>query len=79
MRTNAGYEIINSFRFDEKHEIVLGRAYSKYSGTRYVTWECLNGDNYFWGHYTEDYLDAYEDFAERIMKHVQELKELRIW
>ena len=50
VRTNAGYTIIETVRIDEHLEIVLGRMETSL-GTMYVTWQCSDGDNYFWGHY----------------------------
>ena len=31
----------------------------------YVTWECKNGDNYFWGHYMDSRGAAEKDLLER--------------
>ena len=45
-RTNAGYTITDSI-FIGKAEFVIGHNPS--FSTPYVTWECKDGDNYFWG------------------------------
>ena len=52
-RTNAGYTITDSV-FIGNVEFVIGHNPS-YS-TPYVTWECKNGDNYYWGHYIKEVL-----------------------
>ena len=67
-RMNAGYEIINSITVG-KSEIVLG--YNENASSKYVTWQCTNGDNYFWGHYIDDKLKAQRDFLERGLKEIE--------
>lgn len=61
MRTNSGYEIISAIRISETEEIVLGHMKSKLCGDMYVTWDCTYGDNYFWGHYFNDFAEARND------------------
>lgn len=65
MRTNAGYEIIASIRINETEEIVLGYMKSKICGDMYVTWDCTYKDNYFWGHYFNDFEEARNDMILR--------------
>ena len=67
-RMNAGYEIINAIKIGEG-EIVL--AQNEKAPSRYVTWECFNGDSYNWGHYSDDLLTAQKDFLERGLKKVR--------
>ncbi len=50
-RTNADYLITDSIHIG-KTEFVIGENQTRF-GTMYVTWECKNGDNYFWGHYMD--------------------------
>lgn len=50
-RTNADYLITDSIHIG-KTEFVIGENQTRF-GTMYVTWECKNGDNYFWGHYIQ--------------------------
>jgi len=65
-RTNAGYTIIETARVNSRLEIVLGRMETSL-GTMFVTWQCLNGDNYFWGHYFRDnHTAARRDLEERL-------------
>ena len=65
-RTNAGYTIIETARVNERLEIVLGRMETSL-GTMFVTWQCLNGNNYFWGHYFNGDPDAARsDMRERL-------------
>lgn len=51
-RVNEGFEIIKSEYYNERYEIVLGQLRAE-SGNiiLYVTWECMNEQSYFWGHY----------------------------
>ena len=48
MRTNAGYTITDSVHIG-KAEFVIGEMPN--APAPFVTWECKNGNNYFWGHY----------------------------
>lgn len=34
----------------------------------WATWECRNGNDFFWGHYFETELDARRDYHERLAK-----------
>ena len=61
-RKNAGYIITNSITIGES-EIVLGVHETK--PNMFVTWECDNKTNYYWGHYTSSLLAAQKDFCER--------------
>lgn len=61
-RTNAGYTITDSI-FIGKAEFVIGHNPS--FSTPYVTWECKDGDNYFWGHYLTERKAPERDLLER--------------
>ena len=61
-RKNAGYIITNAITIGES-EIVLGVHETK--PNMFVTWECANKNNYFWGHYFTSLLAAQKDFCER--------------
>ena len=61
-RKNAGYIITNSITIGES-EIVLGVHETK--PNMFVTWECANKNNYFWGHYITDRAAAERDLLER--------------
>ena len=65
MRRNQGYIITHSFRYNAKMELVLAETETTH-GTKYVTWECIDGNNYFWGHYFTDKRKAMIDFAVRL-------------
>ena len=65
MRLHAGYKIIYSSQIDHTTEIVLG--WDIMNGM-YVTWMCIDRNNYFWGHYFRDEVDALLDLADRIRK-----------
>ncbi|MDD4509296.1 MAG: hypothetical protein PHY23_00010 [Oscillospiraceae bacterium] len=62
-RINAGYVITDSV-FIGDSEFVIG-ANSTSLGTMYVTWQCKDGDNYFWGHYLSDRRAAEKDLLDR--------------
>lgn len=65
-RTNAGYAITDSVHVGDA-EFVLGEKETKF-GTMCVTWQCRDGDNYFWGHYFDDRGAAEEDLQERVAR-----------
>ncbi|MBE7048464.1 MAG: hypothetical protein E7393_03720 [Ruminococcaceae bacterium] len=67
-RTNEGYIITNSITIGES-EIVLG-VHEK-QPNMFVTWECSNKNNYYWGHYKIDLLAAQRDFCERALDKVR--------
>lgn len=62
MRVNAGFVIVATHRIDSETEVVLG---VNEELTQYVTWECKDGSNYYWGHYGVDFLKAAKDFKRR--------------
>ena len=61
-RKNGGYTIIQSLMIGNA-EFVMG--YNLKASTLYVTWECKDGNNYFWGHYIMDRHNAERDLLER--------------
>ena len=61
-RVNAGYTITDTIHIGAT-EFVLGE--HTIAPSRYVTWECRNGSNYYWGHYMSDRLDAVKDLLDR--------------
>ena len=61
-RINAGYTITDSIQIGAI-EFVLGEHAT--APSRYVTWECRDGSNYYWGHYMDDGLSAVKDLLER--------------
>ncbi len=64
LRTNENYTIIWAIRLNDTTEVVLGILKNeKY--TMYVTWECKNGDHYYWGHYFDNPEKAEEDLLNR--------------
>ena len=77
MRTNAGYNIIKSIQLPNV-KFVLGEKANE-RGTKYVTWRCPNGSDYYYGHYIEDRasatIDLYERAQEEITFIISQLKE----
>ena len=65
-RTNAGYTITDSITIGNA-EFVIGENKTS-MGTQYVTWECKDGDNYFWGHYMTQRRNAEKDLLERAQR-----------
>ena len=61
-RINEGYIITDSIHVGET-EFVFGKLDSNIP--MYVTWACKGGDNYYWGHYFNDPLDAKKDLLIR--------------
>ena len=67
-RKNAGYIIKNSITIGES-EIVLGVHETR--PDMFVTWECKDKNDYFWGHYSTSLLSAQKDFCERALDKVR--------
>ena len=70
-RINAGYEIFDSIEIG-KAEFVVGK--NIYAPSQYVTWECSNSDNYFWGHYFSDRSEALRDMYSRAEAEISFIK-----
>ena len=68
MRENQGYIITDSIRIGDA-EFVVGELAA--APNSYVTWECKNGEDYFWGHYFSDRLAAKRDLLERAGRELQ--------
>lgn len=71
MRTNAGFVITNAIPVGNK-EIVLG--VNMKNAQSFVTWECKEGTDYYWGHYTDNLLKATRDLCQRVMGEVDYLE-----
>ncbi len=67
-RKNAGYIITNQITIGDS-EIVLG--VHETVPNQFVTWECTDKNNYFWGHYFSNLLSAQKDFCARGLDKVQ--------
>lgn len=61
-RENAGYVIVEALHIG-KAEFVIGE--NPKAPAPYVTWECKDGSNYFWGHYLMTRESAEADLLER--------------
>lgn len=61
-RINEGYAITDSIQVG-KTEFVFGKLDGKVP--MYVTWACKGGNNYYWGHYFSDLLEAKKDLLGR--------------
>ena len=61
-RINEGYVITDSIHIGET-EFVFGKL--DHQIPMYVTWACKGGDNYYWGHYFRDPLEAKKDLLDR--------------
>ena len=70
-RNNAGYEIFDSIKIG-KAEFVVGK--NIHAPSQYVTWECSNGNNYFWGHYFSDRSEALRDMYSRAEAEISFIK-----
>ncbi len=61
-RTNIGYKIIDSIHIAGT-EFVIG--YNPKASVPYAIWECLNGDNFYLGHYVNDRTAAERNLLKR--------------
>ena len=61
-RIKSGYTIIQCVSVGNT-EFVLGE--NQKAPDPYVTWECRNETNYYWGHYFGSYFRARTDLFER--------------
>lgn len=73
-RMNQGYEIIDS-RTVGNREFVIG--HHPTAPNPYVCWHCKNGDDYFWGYYTNELSDARDKMRERVENAARDLRESR--
>ena len=71
-RTNAGFVITTSIPVGNA-EFVLG--VNMKNPNSFVTWECKNKTDYFWGHYTDSLLKATKDLCQRAMDEVLYLEQ----
>lgn len=62
-RENEGYVITDSMHIGSA-EFVIGQMDTRF-GTMYVTWQCKDRDNYFWGHYLNSRQAAEQDLLTR--------------
>ncbi len=74
-RINEGYVITDSIHVEET-KFVLGKLDNKIP--MYVTWACKGGDNYYWGHYFSDPLDAKKDLLDRAGEELEFQMERRV-
>lgn len=72
-RENAGYIITESIMV-KNTEFVLGE---EPKTGMCVTWECRNGTDYYWGHYTENRYEALKDLCERAIKEIDHLSTIQ--
>ena len=73
-RSNQGYEIIESCTIGST-ELVIG--HNPKAPNPYVCWYCKGGDNYFWGHYFSDLLEAKKDLLGRANEELEYQMERR--
>ena len=69
MRENAGYKIVKGILLPNC-EFVLGEKQTA-SGTKYVTWRCINFTDYYYGHYIESLDAATRDLYERAKEEIE--------
>lgn len=61
------YETYNATAGEDLH-IVLMR--NEKTGM-YVTWECRNSDDFFWGHYFNSFVEAKLDYHKRLAENYE--------
>lgn len=76
LRTNAGFVITSAIPVGNK-EFVLGvnMKNAQSNVQSFVTWECKDKNDYFWGHYSNSLLSATKDLCQRVMEEVSYLEE----
>lgn len=74
IRMNAGYIITDSIHIGDA-EFVLG--VNSEAPAQFVTWECKDGNYYFWGHYCTTLLAAQKDLCERAMQEIRHLEPIQ--
>lgn len=76
LRTNAGFVITSAIPVGNK-EFVLGvnMKNAQSNAQSFVTWECKDKNDYFWGHYSNSLLAATKDLCQRVMEEVSYLEE----
>lgn len=67
-RTNIGYRITDTIHVGNA-EFVLG--VHETDPNRFVTWECKNRNDYFWGHYFTKRDDAVKDLVDRANREIE--------
>lgn len=73
-RENAGYVIVEALHIG-KAEFVIGE--NPKAPAPYVTWECKDGSNYFWGHYLMTRESAEADLLKRAGTELQRQQQNR--
>lgn len=72
-RENAGYIITESIKV-KNTEFVLGE---QPETGMFVTWQCKNGTDYYWGHYADNRYAALKDFCERAAREIDYLSSIQ--
>lgn len=67
VKTNAGYTIWESkmYRTQENGDNYVVLAENEKTGM-WVTWECTNGTDFYWGHYYKSQTEATRDYYNRL-------------
>ena len=74
VRINQGYIITDSCHVGDS-EFVLG--VHSTAPQQFVTWQCSNQTDYYWGHYFSDLFAAQKDLVARAQEELQYLEEKR--
>lgn len=74
IRTNGNFIITNAITIGDV-EIVLAK-HRTFAG-RYITWECKDKYDFFWGHSFTDLQSAQTDFFKRGLKKIRAAKRRR--
>lgn len=72
-RKNAEYTITESIKV-KNTEFVLGE---QPETGMFVTWQCKNGTDYYWGHYTGNRYAALKDLCERAAREIDYLSSIQ--
>lgn len=74
IRTNGNFIITNTITISNV-EIVLAK--HRTLANRYITWECKDKYDFFWGHSFTDFQTAQKDFLKRGLKKIRAAKRRR--
>lgn len=73
-RENIGYVITDSVKIGDTEFVI---ATHKTDSTRFATWACENGNNYYWGHYMNTREAAERDLVSRLNDQLRLLDSIR--
>lgn len=72
------FNVVSSVRIDDNTEIVMGYRENQF-GINFATWQCSDGDNYYWGHYDFPTAEAATiDMYNRVVEALQNRQQISL-